>query len=86
MYQVKLSKRAEKEFKKLASNYKPRVIGIMDLLSVNPFLGEKMSGEFQGWYRVKIPPIRVIYTTDFQNKIIIIRALAHLHLTIAFYK
>lgn len=77
MYQVKLSNRAEKEFKKLASNYQLKAKGIIDLLSVNPFLGEKMSGEFQGWYRIKIPPIRVIYTAGFKSKIIIIRAIGH---------
>lgn len=78
MYQVKLSNRAEKELKKLASNYKPRVTGIMDLLNMSPFLGEKMSGEFQGWYGIKIPPIRIIYSVNFKNKIIIIRAIGHI--------
>ncbi|MBI4059196.1 type II toxin-antitoxin system RelE/ParE family toxin [Candidatus Microgenomates bacterium] len=77
MYQIKLSNRAKKELKKLALNYKSKVTRIIDLLSENPFLGEKMSGEFKGWYSIKIPPIRIIYTTDFQNKIIIIRAIGH---------
>lgn len=77
MYQVKLSNRAEKELKKLASNYLLKVKGIIDLLKVNPFLGEKMSGEFQGWYRIKIPPIRIIYSTDFKNKIVMVRAIGH---------
>lgn len=77
MYQVKLSNRAKKEFKKLASNYQVKVAGLMNLLSENPFLGEKMSGEFQGWYRIKIPPIRIIYSADLKNKIIIVRAVGH---------
>ena len=77
MYQVTLSNHAEKELKKLASNYQPKVTGIINSLSENPFLGEKMGGAFQGWYRVKIPPIRIIYTADFKNKVILIRAIGH---------
>ena len=77
MYQVNLSNRAEKELKKLAPGYKTKITGLLNLLTDNPFLGEKMSGEFKGWYRIKIPPLRIIYSADFQNKIIIIRAIGH---------
>jgi mRNA-degrading endonuclease RelE of RelBE toxin-antitoxin system len=34
-----------------------------------------MSGEYNGSYRIKIPPIRIIYLPDFKNKIIWVRAI-----------
>ena len=77
MYQVKLTNRAEKELKKLAPSYKTKVTRLLNLLTENPFLGEKMSGEFKGWYRIKIPPIRIIYSANFQNKVISVRAIGH---------
>jgi len=45
------------------------------LLKTEPFLGEKMAGQFQGSYRIKIPPLRIIYLPDLKNKIIWVRAI-----------
>jgi len=45
------------------------------MLKIEPFLGEKMMGEFKNSYRIKIPPLRIIYTPDFKNKIIWVRAI-----------
>ena len=49
----------------------------MGLLRDNPLLGEKMAGVFAGSYRIKIPPVRIIYMPDMKNKIIWIRAIGH---------
>lgn len=75
MYQVFLNSRAEKELKKLDRRFQQKAISVLKLLKSNPLLGEKMAGEFQGSYRIKIPPLRIIYTPDFKNKIIWIRAI-----------
>lgn len=75
MYQIKLLNRAEKDLKKLDKIYLSKVSKAVDILALNPFLGEKMSGEFEGSYRIKIPPVRVIYTPDLKNKIIWVRAI-----------
>ena len=77
MYQVNLSNRAEKELRKLDKRFKEKVIYTLRLLRSNPFLGQKMTGDFQGSYRIKIPPIRIIYEIDFSNKIIWVRAIRH---------
>ena len=34
-----------------------------------------MHGEFQGYYRIKIPPLRIVYLPDIKNKIIKVRAI-----------
>ncbi len=75
MYLVFLENRAKKELKKLDKNFQGKVLKYLHFLEVNPFLGEKMQGEFQGFYRIKIPPLRIIYFPDLKNKIIRIRAI-----------
>ncbi len=77
MHQVKLNNHAEKDLKKLSTIYKQKVARALNLLASNPFLGDKMSGGFLGSYRIKIPPVRIIYQVDHQNKIIQVRAIGH---------
>ena len=77
VYQVNLPSRVRKDLKKLDSRFQRKIILSLRLLQRNPFLGEKMSGEFNGSYRIKIPPIRIIYTPDLKNKIVWIRAIGH---------
>ena len=77
MYTVILSGRAKKDLRKIDNRFKGKVTQSIELLRINPLMGEKMSGEFQGSFRVKIPPIRIIYTPDYKNKIILIRAIGH---------
>ncbi|MBI4079013.1 MAG: type II toxin-antitoxin system RelE/ParE family toxin [Candidatus Levybacteria bacterium] len=74
MFQLKLSNHAKKDLKKLDKKFIFKVSASLELLKTNPFLGQKMTGDFQGSYRIKIPPIRIVYEVDFANKIILIRA------------
>ncbi len=75
MYLIFLENRAKKELKKLDKRFKLKVSDFIDKLQSNPFLGEKMSGEYDGSYRIKIPPIRIIYFPDLKNKTIWVRAI-----------
>jgi mRNA-degrading endonuclease RelE of RelBE toxin-antitoxin system len=75
MYLIFLENRAKKELKKLDSRHKIKISDFIDKLQFDPFLGKKMSGEYNGSYRIKIPPLRIIYFPDFKNKIIWIRAI-----------
>ena len=75
MYLVFLENRAKKDLKKLDKNLQEKVLKNLHFLKTNPFLGIKMQGEFKGFYRIKIPPLRIIYFLDLKNKIILIRAI-----------
>jgi len=75
MFRVMLTNHAEKNLKKLDKIYRKKVAKCIDLLSFDPFIGQKMLGEFHGSYRIKIPPLRIIYTPDLKNKIIWIKAI-----------
>lgn len=77
MYQVRLTNQAKKDLKRLAKVYFSKVSRILDNLATNPFLGGKMADEFKGHYRIKIPPLRIIYEADFKNKIIWVKAIRH---------
>lgn len=77
MYQVRLANSAKRGFKKLDKRFQEKVLESLRLLKNSPFLGEKMGGEFQGSYKIKIPPVRIIYTVDIKNKIIWVRAVGH---------
>lgn len=77
VYQVRLTNRAEKELKRLDKIYREKAAITIDILTANPFMGEKMAGEFRGSYRVKIPPIRIIYMLDISHKVIIVTAIRH---------
>ena len=75
MYQIFLSNKAEKNLKKLDKIYRLKAGKSIDFLANNPMVGAKMGGEHKGSYRIKIPPLRIIYTPDFKNKIIWIKAI-----------
>lgn len=75
MYQILLENRAKRELKKLDKRYLEKVFKYLHLLEFNPIIGGKMKGDFKGFYRIKIPPLRIIYYPDFKNKIISIRAI-----------
>lgn len=75
MYQVNLLASAKKDLKRLDKRFQRKVIFVLGLLKANPFLGVKMTGQLKGWYKIKIPPLRIVYTPDFKNKIIWVRAI-----------
>ena len=75
MYQVNLLNAARKDLKRLDRKFQEKVVTALHLLEKTPFLGEKMAGIFDGWYRIKIPPLRIIYTPDTKSKIIWVRAI-----------
>lgn len=75
MHLIFLENKAKKDLKKLDKRHKIKVSDFIDKLQYNPFLGEKMAGEYSGLYRIKIPPLRIIYFPDFKKNIIWIRAI-----------
>ena len=74
MYQVNLLNSAKKDLKNLDRKIREKALRILHLLEENPFLGDKMAAIFKGWYRIKIPPLRIVYTPDVKNKVIWVRA------------
>jgi mRNA interferase RelE/StbE len=64
MYQVRLLPKARKELLRLPRKHQGNVQVIIDSLSINPFLGKKLKGEYQGMWVVRARPYRILYTID----------------------
>lgn len=75
MYQVNILNSAKKDLKKLDKRFQKKTIIILRLLQENPFLGIKMEGQYKGWFKIKIPPLRIVYSIDFKTKTIWVRAI-----------
>ncbi|MBI4244936.1 MAG: type II toxin-antitoxin system RelE/ParE family toxin [Planctomycetes bacterium] len=77
MYRIILANRAIKELRRLDKISLAKAARHIESLKSNPLLGEKMAGPFEGSYRIKIPPLRIIYTPDAKSKTIYIRAIGY---------
>ncbi len=75
MYQVILSNRAKKELKKLDKRIREKILKFLHLLENDALMGHKMSGNIGGKYKIKIPPLRIVYTPNYKNKTICVHAL-----------
>ena len=75
MYRVNLLNSAKKNLKNLDRKFQQKTLSTLRLLANNPFLGDKMAGVFEDWYRIKIPPFHIVYTPDVKNRIIWVRAI-----------
>ena len=76
-YKIFLARKAAKDLKSLGTIYQPRVLKVIEELASNPMMGVKLKGQLEGLYKVKIPPIRVIYKLDVPNKIVLIVTIGH---------
>ncbi len=74
MYQIVLSRIAEKDLDKVNKKYKPHIFAALFDLRKNPYLGKKLEGKFRDCYSLRIGIYRIIYKI-YKNKlnILIIR-------------
>lgn len=70
-YNIVFSRDAEKQFKKLPKKAKDKIAKAIFGLAVNPLLGEKLHGELEGKYKIKVWPYRIIYQI-FHSKLLIV--------------
>ena len=61
MYQVVLSRSAEKDLEKINNKFKPHVFAALFDLRKNPYLGKKLKGKFQDYYSLRVGIYRIIY-------------------------
>ena len=77
VYKVRLTRKASKQLEKLGVQYRAKTVKALDELEHTPLLGIKLKGPLNGLYKVKIPPIRIIYQIDTKTKVIIVVAIGH---------
>ena len=78
MYEVYISREAEKYYKKLDKRSKVRINNSISSISKGPLSGvhiKKLWGELEGMYRYAIGSIRISYEVDTKNKVVKIKAI-----------
>ena len=61
MYQIVLSRSAEKDLNKVNDKFKPHIFAALFDLRKNPYLGKKLKGRFQDYYSLRVGIYRIIY-------------------------
>jgi len=73
-YQVIISKSAEKSLSALPKKIQARVVGVIDLLSDNPFPPASLKLKGRNGYRIRTNDYRILYTVE--NKILTMTVVA----------
>ena len=61
MYQILLTRVAEKDLEKVDKKYKPHIFAALFDLRKDPYSGKKLKGKFQDCYSLRVGPYRIIY-------------------------
>ena len=61
MYQIVLSRVAQKDLNKVNKKYKPHIFAALFDLRRDPYLGKKLKGKFRNCYSLRIGMYRIIY-------------------------
>lgn len=78
MYEIILSREAEKYYQKQDKDTKRRLNKCIDHLSQEPFSGlniKRLHGELEGKYRYKVGGIRIVYEIESKNMTVKIKAI-----------
>lgn len=74
-YKVLISRQAEKFYKKLEKNIKPKVKEALITLESQPYTGKKLHGELKENYSIRIGKIRIVYAISEKDKTIYVIAI-----------
>jgi len=70
MYEVRLSKRFQKQFRKLDRRIQQKVIEEIEILKINPEFGKNLSGILSDLRRLRVHDYRIVYKVHSSNKIV----------------
>lgn len=77
MYELIFSKQSQKFFLKLRLSDKKKISKSVGKLIKDPLIGEKLKGEYEGLWKIKAWPYRIIYLISAEEKIITIVEIGH---------
>lgn len=70
-YKAALTKNFLKGFKKLPEDVKIRVLRSIDEIIANPFLGVKLRGELEGYWRWRVGKYRIVYMVNRTKQLVV---------------
>jgi len=77
MYQVVLSRSAEKDLNKVNKKYKPHIFAALFDLRKDPYFGKKLKGKFRDCYSLRVGVYRIIYKVYKKELNILIIRIGH---------
>jgi len=78
-FSLEVTRRFEKDFRKLPFDIRRRVDAEARGLENDPFLGKRLRGEFEGSHSLRIGDYRLIYRVIMSEKRVILMIVAHRH-------
>jgi len=70
VYKIILAPSEKKEFDKLRKEIQQKVFTVFEFLSIDPYSGKKLRGEYAGTWAVRAWPYRVMYQI-FETKLVV---------------
>jgi mRNA interferase RelE/StbE len=79
MFEIRVTKRFEKDFRKVPTTVRDRILHHLDSLKENPYGFELLSGEFQGLRRLRVGDYRIIFRIEEKGNLNIVHLLFIAH-------
>jgi mRNA interferase RelE/StbE len=76
-YSVVISRKARKQIKSIPKKYQLRIMGAIDLLSINPLPPKAIKLSGRDGYRIRIGEYRIIYTFNAKQLMILVINIAN---------
>lgn len=76
-YFVYVSKSIRKSLWRVPSPWLERIERVIDVLSIDPHIGEKMAGKLSGCRKIRVWPYRIIYRLDKDKRVVKILEVNH---------
>jgi len=77
MYQVVLTRRAEKDLSRVDEKYKSQITAALFDLKETPYLGKSLKGRFFGCYSLRVWPYRIIYKVHKKQLVVFVIRIGH---------
>ena len=63
-WKIKLHRKAKQELERIHPSWRERIISKIKKLADDPFVGEKLHGEWQGFRKLRIGNYRIVYVVE----------------------
>lgn len=70
MFELRISKKAEKQIKKLKREYRAEVIEALTAIKEDPLLGKPLDRDLNGKFSYRFASYRIIYKVNQKDKIV----------------
>ncbi len=77
MYKLHIASKAQSELKKVKYSHQEAIIGVLEEIKDNPFLGKPLTRELTGRFSHRVGPFRIIYKVNVKDKIVEIITAGH---------